>query len=52
MVAIGAGTFKGEAAVSVGVSKLSDNGRFAVKLNVTGDTQSNFGAGIGAGWHW
>ncbi|MGY0552128.1 YadA-like family protein [Vreelandella sp. 2A-K22] len=52
MVAVGAGTYGGESAVSVGTSRLSDNGRWAIKLNATGDSQGNFGAGIGAGFHW
>ncbi|WP_269465165.1 YadA-like family protein [Halomonas huangheensis] len=52
MVAAGAGTYNGESAMAVGVSRLSDNGRWAVKLNATGDTQSNFGAGVGVGFHW
>uniref|UniRef100_UPI00047F8043 YadA family autotransporter adhesin n=1 Tax=Halomonas halocynthiae TaxID=176290 RepID=UPI00047F8043 len=52
MVAVGAGTYKGESAVAVGVSRLSENGHLAIKLNVTGDSQGNFGAGVGAGWHW
>ncbi|MCW4153702.1 YadA-like family protein, partial [Halomonas sp. 18H] len=52
MVSAGAGTYNGESAVSVGVSRLSDNGRWAVKLNATGDSQGNFGAGVGAGFHW
>ncbi|PCF93490.1 YadA-like family protein, partial [Vreelandella nigrificans] len=52
MVGVGAGTYGGESAVSVGVSRLSDNGRWVIQGKVTGDSQSNFGAGIGAGWHW
>ncbi len=52
MVSAGAGTYSGESAVSVGVSRQSDNGRWTVKLNATGDTQDNFGAGIGVGFHW
>ncbi|MDT8896630.1 YadA C-terminal domain-containing protein, partial [Halomonas sp. I1] len=52
MVSAGAGTYNGESAVAVGVSRLSDNGRWAVKLNATGDSQGNFGAGVGAGFHW
>ncbi|MDT8896611.1 YadA-like family protein, partial [Halomonas sp. I1] len=52
MVSAGAGTYNGESAVSVGVSRLSENGRWAVKLNATGDSQGNFGAGVGAGFHW
>ncbi|UBU50457.1 YadA-like family protein [Cobetia amphilecti] len=52
MVGVGAGTYGGESAISIGVSRLSDNGRFIIQGKVTGDSQSNFGAGIGAGWHW
>ncbi|RUR25816.1 hypothetical protein ELY33_17465, partial [Vreelandella andesensis] len=52
MVGVGAGTYGGESAVSVGVSRLSDNGRWVIQGKITGDSQSNFGAGIGAGWHW
>ncbi|WP_438456191.1 YadA-like family protein [Vreelandella venusta] len=52
MVGVGAGTYGGESAVSVGISRLSDNGRWVIQGKVTGDSQSNFGAGIGAGWHW
>ncbi|KAF0803268.1 autotransporter adhesin, partial [Alcanivorax xiamenensis] len=52
MVAVGAATYEGESAVSIGVSRLSDNGRWIIQGKVTGDSRSNFGAGIGAGWHW
>ncbi|MDO0944948.1 YadA-like family protein [Chromohalobacter israelensis] len=52
MVAAGAGTYSGESAVSVGISRLADNGRWTTKFNFTGDTQSNFGAGIGVGFQW
>ncbi|AIA73719.1 hypothetical protein FF32_02345 [Halomonas campaniensis] len=52
MIGVGAGTYGGESAVSVGISRLSDNGRWVIQGKVTGDSQSNFGAGIGAGWHW
>ncbi|MDQ7730281.1 YadA-like family protein, partial [Halomonas sp. SpR8] len=52
MVGVGAGTYGGESAVSVGVSRLSDNGRWILQGKVTGDSQENFGAGLGVGWHW
>ncbi|MGS2744726.1 YadA-like family protein [Halomonas sp. LS-001] len=52
MVSVGAGTYGGESAVSVGVSRLSDNGRWIIQGKVTGDSQGKFGAGVGAGWHW
>ncbi|GGJ84206.1 hypothetical protein GCM10007426_11650 [Alloalcanivorax dieselolei] len=52
MISAGAGTYNGESAAAVGLSRLSDNGRWVLKLNATGDSQGNFGAGIGAGFHW
>uniref|UniRef100_UPI002615C76D YadA-like family protein n=1 Tax=Halomonas sp. TaxID=1486246 RepID=UPI002615C76D len=52
MFSAGGGYYNGESAVAVGVSRLSDNGRWVVKANATGDSQSNFGAGVGVGWHW
>ncbi|WP_404414219.1 YadA-like family protein [Vreelandella aquamarina] len=52
MVSVGAGTYGGESAVAVGVSRLSDNGRWIIQGKVTGDSQGEFGAGVGAGWHW
>ncbi|MFO7581425.1 YadA-like family protein, partial [Guyparkeria sp.] len=52
MIAVGAGAYKGESAVSVGMSRLSDNGRWIIKANVSGDSRGNVGAGVGAGWHW
>ncbi|ROO27359.1 YadA-like family protein, partial [Salinisphaera orenii] len=52
MFTAGAGTYNGESALAMGVSSLSDNGRYSVNVNVTGDSQDNFGAGVGAGVYW
>ena len=52
MVGVGLGSYEGQSAVSVGISKMSDNGRWILQSKVTGDTQDNFGVSVGMGWHW
>jgi hypothetical protein len=52
MVSVGVGGFDGEAGVALGVSKLSDNGRWVVKFSASGNTRGKFGVGAGAGFHW
>ena len=52
MLAGGIATYNGQSAAAVGVSKLSDNGRWVIKANGTADTQGNFGGAVGAGFHF
>lgn len=52
MVGGGVSTFNGESAVAVGVSKVSDNGRWVIKVNGSADTQGNAGGSVGAGFHF
>ncbi len=52
MVGGGIGTYNGEAAVAVGVSQLSSDGRWVIKVNGTADTEGNFGGAVGAGFHF
>ena len=52
MIGGGIATYNGESAVAIGFSKLSDDGRWVMKLNGTADTQGNVGAAIGAGFHF
>jgi autotransporter adhesin len=52
MVSVGVGGYDGEAGIALGVSKLSDNGRWVVKFSATGNSRSKFGVGAGAGFHW
>ncbi|WP_367111392.1 YadA-like family protein [uncultured Psychrobacter sp.] len=52
MVGGGIASYNGESAVAVGVSKVSDNGRWVIKANGTADTQGNAGGAIGAGFHF
>lgn len=49
MIGGGIATYNGESAVAVGLSRVSDNGRWVMKINGTADTQGNAGGAIGAG---
>jgi autotransporter adhesin len=52
MVSVGVGGYDGEAGIALGVSKLSDNGRWVVKFSASGNTRGKLGVGAGAGFHW
>ena len=52
MVAAGAGTYKGESAVAVGYSRLSDNGKVGIKFSVNTNTRGDAGAAASVGYQW
>lgn len=52
MISGGIATYKGEGSVAVGMSRISDNGRWIYKFNGSADTKGNSGAAVGAGFHW
>ena len=52
MIAAGAGYYEGQTALSIGVSKLSDNGRWVIKFSGSADTRGKVGVGAGAGFQW
>jgi autotransporter adhesin len=52
MAAAGLGNSGGESALAVGVSTLSDNGRWVMKLNGSVNTRSNYGVGVGVGFQF
>ena len=52
MVTVGASTYRGESALALGVSRLSDNARTVIKANASADSRGNAGVAVGAGWHW
>lgn len=43
LAALGAATYRGESGFAVGVSTITDNGKWVFKVNGTGDTRGNFG---------
>ena len=52
MVTGGMATYNGQGAVAVGLSKLSDNGRWVLKISGSADTEGNAGGAVGAGFHF
>ena len=52
MVSAGAGTYKGESAVAVGYSRLSDNGKVGIKFSVNTNTRGDSGAAASVGYQW
>ncbi|VTX81773.1 YadA-like family protein [Haemophilus haemolyticus] len=52
MVAAAAGTFKGQNALAVGYSRISDNGKVIFKLQGNANTSGDIGAGVGVGYQW
>ena len=51
-VGAGVGTFNGQAAVAVGMSTITPNGRWVLKGSLTGTTQGDVGVGFGASMVW
>jgi autotransporter adhesin len=52
MVAVAGGTYAGQSAIALGVSQLSETGKWVYKVQGTSDTRGQFGASVGAGMHW
>lgn len=52
MIAAGVGSYGGQTAISIGVSKLFDKGRWVVKFSGSADTRGSAGVGGGVGFQW
>ncbi|MFA9624249.1 YadA-like family protein, partial [Moraxella sp. E6BC] len=52
MVSAALGGFRDKKAIAIGYSRLSDNGRMALKSNLNVDTEKNLGYGVGVGFTW
>ena len=52
MVSVGAGTYRGQNALAVGYSRLSDNGKVGVKFTVNSNSQGRAGASASVGYQW
>jgi autotransporter adhesin len=50
--AVAVGTFHGETGVAVGMSTITESGRYVLKLNATTNSRGDAGAGLGAGVVW
>nr|WP_256099051.1 YadA-like family protein [Variovorax sp. SG517] len=52
MLAAGVAGYDGQAALAIGISKLSDNGRWIVKFSGSANSRGKVGVSAGAGFHW
>ncbi|OAE71657.1 hypothetical protein A7J71_20625 [Achromobacter insolitus] len=52
MLSAAVGGYDGQAAIAIGVSKLSDNGRWILKGAGTANSQGRMGVSAGVGFHW
>ena len=52
MVSAAMGSYKDQQAIAVGVSRISDNGKWIVKGSFSSDSQRNFATGVGVGFQW
>ncbi|MEZ2419123.1 YadA-like family protein [Luteibacter sp. RCC_6_2] len=50
--AVAVGSFHGETGIAVGMSTITESGRYIMKLNATTNSRGDAGAGIGAGVVW
>ncbi|HET6913668.1 MAG TPA: YadA-like family protein, partial [Rhodanobacteraceae bacterium] len=51
-LSVGLGTFRGETGMAVGLSKITESGRYILKANASSDTRGDLGAGVGAAVVW
>ncbi|WP_439856543.1 YadA-like family protein [Pseudomonas yamanorum] len=52
MVSAGVGNYQGQSAVSVGLSTLSDNGKWVLKVSGSTNSRGQTGIGAGVGYQW
>ncbi len=51
-VGVGVGNYQGQSAIAIGVSTISESGRYILKASATGSQKGDFGVGVGAGMVW
>ena len=49
-ITVGAGSFKNEAAIAIGASHITENGKWGFKGGVSADTRKNIGVGLSAAY--
>lgn len=52
MATVGLGNYRGQGALAIGVSKISDNGKWITKLQGSTSSQGDTGVAVGLGYQW
>ena len=52
MFAAGAATYEGQTAIAIGLSKISDNGKWVTKITGSANSRGKVGAAVGVGYQW
>ncbi|VWD05059.1 transporter [Burkholderia lata] len=52
MVALGGATWRGESGVALGLSTISDSGKWVVKGSASSTSRGDIGASVGVGYQW
>ncbi|WP_275892379.1 YadA-like family protein [Pseudomonas sp. PDNC002] len=52
MTAASASNYRGQSALAVGVSRISNDGHWVTKLQGSANTQQDFGVSVGVGYQW
>ncbi|MBO3274055.1 YadA-like family protein [Pseudomonas schmalbachii] len=52
MASVATSTYRGQGALAVGVSRISDNGKWVTKLQGSTTTQGDAGVSVGVGYQW
>ncbi|MCP1625327.1 YadA-like family protein [Pseudomonas nitroreducens] len=52
MATVGLGNYRGQGALAVGVSRISDNGKWVTKLQGSTSSQGDAGVAVGLGYQW
>ena len=52
MFSLGGGTWRGESGYAMGLSTVSDNGKWLVKGSASGSSRGDYGGSVGVGYQW
>mgnify|MGYP000863674932 CR=1 FL=1 len=52
MLAAGVGYYEGQSAIAIGMSRISDNGKWVTKLTGSANTRGKVGVSAGVGYQW
>ncbi|PJG85722.1 YadA-like family protein [Conservatibacter flavescens] len=52
LFAVGAGTYRGESGLAIGLSSISDGGNWIIKGTANADSRGHFGASAAIGYQW